>query len=74
MWKNFQVLFWKKVTSLVWSKENIMIDFKKELFANAYKRINDFFGQLMLLLDGSKEKYDKLIMDIGKSFREQIKG
>lgn len=29
-------------------------------FANAYKRINDFFGQLMLLLDGSKEKYDKL--------------
>ena len=29
-------------------------------FANAYKRINDFFGRLMLLLDGSKEKYDKL--------------
>lgn len=22
----------------------------------------------------TKEKYDKLIMDIGKSFREQIKG
>ena len=29
-------------------------------FVNAYKRINDFFDSLMLLLDGSKEKHDKL--------------
>lgn len=25
-------------------------------------------------IEGQKKKYDKLIMDIGKSFREQIKG
>lgn len=29
-------------------------------FANAYNRVNEFFGTLMLLLDNSKEKNDKL--------------